>query len=108
MRDVGFRNDRTADLSRKRSLALWRQCPIMDILSGSVDGLFDGDDFAYATDEGDNDIGGYMRYIDTGNTIRTLAVDTTAAATGSRGGVLRLLNDGTDNDSPTIQRGTTN
>lgn len=99
----------SADTSRLRSPMLWKLCPSKaDFDNHNVDGIFDGDDFQVTTDEDENDIGGYERYIDTSNTIRPLAVDTTALATGSRGGVLRISTDASDNDGPAIQRGSAN
>lgn len=100
--------NQSADTSRLRSPALWGNCPVAALMQNAADGLWDGDDFAAPGDEDGNDTGGYERYIDTSNTIRTLAADTTALATGSRGGVLRLALDATDNDSPVIQRTSAN
>lgn len=98
-------NNLTSDTDRTRSPAIWGDCPWAAIKEGFVDGVCDGDEFMVVGDENGNDTGGYERYIDTSNTILQLAVDTTAHTTGSRGGVLRMLNDGTDNDGPVIQRG---
>lgn len=97
----------TSDASHKRSPAIWGDCPILDLYTGARSGVYFWDDFLSQDDEDATDIG-YERYIDTSNTIRNLVVDTTAEATGSRGGVLRLLLDGTDNDAPVIQYQTAN
>lgn len=92
---------------RLHSPALWHGSKRDDIRHGHVDGVYFFDDFLSQDNEDGSD-NAYMRYIDTSNTIRNLAADTTALATGSRGGVLRLLTDATDNDGPTIQHQTGN
>lgn len=108
-RSVFLGLDATADTTRLPSPALWRGFPSRnDIAEGKVDGIYDGDDFVAPGDEDGNDTGGYERYIDTGNTIRTVASNTTAVATGLRGGVLRMSTDATDNDGPVIQRTSAN
>jgi hypothetical protein len=98
----------SSDTDRLYSPAIWGDCPVLGLLAGTVDGVIDGDDFVAPGDEDGNDTGGYERYIDTSDTIRTLAVDTTAVATGSRGGVLRLSIAATDNNAPVIQRTSAN
>ncbi len=92
----------TTDTSRTPSPAVWGNCPWDDIQKGLLSGIAIGDEFVNADDEDGVDTN-YLRYIDTSNTIRILVPDTTALATGSRGGVLRLATDATDNDSPIIQ-----
>lgn len=107
MKSVGLRLGGSADTRRIFSPDLWYGCPIHDIREGIVDGIIDEDEFVNADNEDGSD-NSYLRYIDTGNTIRTLATNTTALATGVRGGVLRFSTDATDNDGPVIQRQTAN
>lgn len=99
---VLMRLNLSADTTRLFSPALWFDCPEDEIIKGLRSGVRYFDDFINADDEDGAD-SSYLRYIDTGNTIRALTADTTALATGSRGGVLRLATDATDNDSPIIQ-----
>ena len=101
------KQNKTTVTNRLPSPAIWNSCPWLDIIAGNRDGLIDGDDFVSADNEDGSD-NSYLRYIDTGNTIRILATNTTALATGVRGGVLRLDLDASDNDGPVIQRQTAN
>ena len=97
----------SADTSRLLSPALWNNCPILDMLLHKRDGVFVYEEWLTQDDEDGADAG-WMRYIDTGNTIRQVATNTTALATGLRGGVLRLSADASDNDAPIIQYQTAN
>jgi len=92
----------TSDATHLRSPAIWGDCPILDIFTGVRSGVYWFDDFLTSGDEDGAD-SEYERYIDTSDTIRNLIVDTTAEATGSRGGVLRLAHAATDNNGPVIQ-----
>lgn len=96
-----------SDTRRIPSASIWGQCPVLAIMAGEIDGICVWEQFTNQDDEDGNDAG-WERYIDTSNTIRNLVVDTTAVETGSRGGVLRLLTDATDNDGPVIQYQTAN
>src|SRR5690242_12129373 len=99
--NVQFRRPFTSDTSRKPSPAIWATCPLLEIDEGIRDGIVDYDDFQFlATEDGNDDaVGGYQKYIDTGNTIRLAATTTTLP-----GGVVQLATDATDNDSPVIHR----
>lgn len=107
MQNITPAKNTTSDTTRLPSPAIWNDCPWLDIEAGTRDGLKWFDDFVTQDDEDGSDAG-YMRYIDTGNTIRNLATNTTALATGARGGVLRLSADASDNDGPIIQHQTAN
>ena len=102
-----YRPTFTADTGRMPSANIWASCPIFELLCGQRDGIRWVDDFVTQDTEDASDAG-YMRYIDTSDTIRTLAANTTALATGSRGGVLRLSVAATDNNAPIIQLQTAN
>ncbi len=96
---VRFGQNRTSHTGRGLSPAIWGNCPIMDIISGAVDGLHFFDDFINTpTLSADSDTTGYATYIDTSNTI-------TQVAGGTAGGALALTTDATDNDAPIIQAG---
>ena len=107
MQNITHSKSASSDTRRTPSPAIWNSCPWLDMVVGTVDGTCFHDDFLVADDEDGND-SSYERYIDTSDTIRVLAADTTATATGSRGGVLRLSIAATDNNSPTIQWGSGN
>ena len=101
---VQHKRDLSADTDRNNSPGMWADCPLLELAIGSRSGIRIRDDFLVNAAEDGADTDGYQRYIDTSNTIRNLVVDVTALATGSRGGVLRLATDATDNDGPTIQQ----
>lgn len=97
----------STETSRMPSSALWADCPEDSIVKGLRSGIRVWEDFTSQDNEDGND-NAWERYIDTSDTIRNLVVDTTALATGSRGGVLRLLTAATDNNAPVIQYQTAN
>lgn len=96
-----------SDTSREPSPSIWSDCPWDSLEKGVRSGVYVWEDFTSQDNEDGND-NAYERYIDTSDTIRNLVVDTTALATGSRGGVLRLLTAATDNNAPVIQYQTAN
>lgn len=63
-----------SDTNRYRSPAIWADCPIANLIEGSVDGFFFFDDFINFSDHiTDQDTQQYASYIDTGVTIKQLA-----------------------------------
>src|SRR5262245_20914568 len=96
------RRSGTSDATHLRSPAIWGDCPILDLYTGARSGTYLFEDWTSSSDEDGAD-SEWERYIDTSDTIRNLAVDTTAEATGSRGGVLRLSIAATDNNGPVVQ-----